>query len=57
MYQQNYGERDFAKKIQEKFPNGIKQALASTDFRAAEKKCPQKMEIGKLMRKASGMLA
>jgi len=57
MYQQNYGERDFAKKIRDKFPNGIKQALASTDFSAAEKKCPQKMEIGKLMRKASGMLA
>jgi len=57
MYQQHYGERDFAKKIQDKFPNGIKRALASTDFRAAEKKCPQKMEIGKLMRKASEMLA
>ncbi|MFO7559619.1 MAG: aldo/keto reductase [Desulfobacterales bacterium] len=56
MYQQNYGERDFARLMQDKIPGGIKRAMASTDFSAAERKCPQKMEIGKLMRKASRIL-
>jgi len=57
MYQQNYGEQDFARQMQDKIPSSIKRAMASTDFSAAERKCPQKMEIGKLMRKASKILA
>jgi predicted aldo/keto reductase-like oxidoreductase len=57
MYQQNYGERDFARQMQDKIPGDIKRAMASTDFSAAERACPQKMEIGKLMKKASRILA
>jgi len=57
MYQQNYGEQDFARQMQDKIPGHTKRAMASTDFSAAERKCPQKMEIGKLMRKASRVLA
>jgi predicted aldo/keto reductase-like oxidoreductase len=43
--------------MQDRIPDGIKRAIASTDFSAAEKKCPQKMKIGKLMREASRILA
>jgi len=57
MYQQHYGEHDFAREMQDKIPGDIKKVLASKDFSAAERKCPQKMEIGKLMKKASRILA
>jgi predicted aldo/keto reductase-like oxidoreductase len=57
MYQESYGEIEFSKFVQNKIPKDIKQRIASVDFSAAEKKCPQNIEIGKLMRKASEMLS
>jgi len=57
MYQETYGEREFSESILNQMPKDIRQRIAAVDFSSAERRCPQKIEIGNLMRKASGMLA
>jgi predicted aldo/keto reductase-like oxidoreductase len=56
MYKENYGEQDFARHLQNELPGDVRIRIAQTDFSPAENKCPQRMEIGKLMKKASKML-
>ncbi|MBA4366612.1 MAG: aldo/keto reductase [Desulfobacterium sp.] len=57
MYQETYGEKEFSESIVSQMPKDIQQRIAAVDFSSAERQCPQKIEIGKLMRKASDMLA
>lgn len=57
MYQETYGEKEFSESIISRMPKDIQQRIAAVDFSSAERRCPQKIEIGNLMRKASDMLA
>lgn len=57
MYKETYGEREFSEFVETRMPKDMKQRIAAIDFSSAERRCPQKIEIGKLMRKASAMLA
>jgi len=56
MYHRNYNDKDVAGKMDRKLDVDIKQ-MASLDFSSAEKKCPQKMAIGSLMREAAEVLS
>jgi len=52
MYARSYGDRHRARTHFQKIPLPIRRRMASTDFSPAEKKCPQRMAIGDLMRQA-----
>jgi len=52
MYARSYGDRHRARMHFQKIPLPIRRRMASIDFRPAEKKCPQRMAIGDLMRQA-----
>ena len=56
MYYNSYGENDEARSLFFQLPEHIRKNIKSTDFSAAELVCPQKIEIGKMMKKASEML-
>jgi predicted aldo/keto reductase-like oxidoreductase len=53
MYCRSYGNRDAAVTEFKKLPAITRHKMASTDYSAAEQKCPQKMAIGRLMREAA----
>jgi hypothetical protein len=52
MYDRNYGEFDYAAVQFKTIPENIRRQMANLDYSLAEKRCPQKMAIGKLMKKA-----
>ena len=52
MYCRSYGDRNRAVVEFKKIPANVRNQLAGLDYSAAERQCPQKMEIGKLMREA-----
>jgi predicted aldo/keto reductase-like oxidoreductase len=52
MYCRSYGDRDRAAVSFNKIPHRILNKMASLDYSLAEKRCPQNMAIGKLMREA-----
>jgi predicted aldo/keto reductase-like oxidoreductase len=52
MYCRSYGDRDFAKAEYSKIPLKIRERLTRIDYSPAEKKCPQKMAIARLMQEA-----
>ncbi len=52
MYCRSYGDRDLAKTEFKKIPRKIRATIASVDYTLAERHCPQKMTVGKLMREA-----
>jgi len=52
MYCRSYGDRDMAVREFKKLPGNIRRKIATTDYSAAEQKCPQKMAIGTLMKEA-----
>jgi len=52
MYSRSYGDRDHARAEYRKIPPNIRAGIASIDYGPAEKKCPQKMAIARLMREA-----
>jgi len=52
MYCRDYGHADWAREHFAAIPARVREQLASTDFRAAEARCPQGMPIGQLMREA-----
>jgi hypothetical protein len=52
MYCRSYGDRQTAITQFNKLPAETRQKMAHTDFSEAERQCPQKMAIGKLMREA-----
>jgi predicted aldo/keto reductase-like oxidoreductase len=57
MYSRSYGDRDHAKAEYRKIPLQIRERLIGIDYSPAEKKCPQKMAIARLMREAADELA
>ncbi len=52
MYCRSYGDRDTAITQFKKLPAETRRKLATADFSRAERQCPQKIAIGKLMQEA-----
>ena len=52
MYCRDYGDRDYAIAQFNTIPDNIRLRMADLDYSPAEKRCPQKMAIGRLMREA-----
>jgi predicted aldo/keto reductase-like oxidoreductase len=57
MYYNSYGNRDLARNLYGQLPGELKTSLSSMDFRPAESACPHGLGIGRIMRKASALLA
>ena len=57
MYCRSYGDRDHAAAEYRKIPPQIRARLTGIDYSAAERKCPQKMAIGRLMQEAADELS
>jgi len=57
MYYNSYGDRDRAKELFAQIPANVRSKLLSTDYSAAEARCPQHMPIGKLIAEAVSKLA
>ena len=57
MYARCYGKRAAAKSHFKELPLNVRKRMAHIDYRKAERKCPQRMEIGRLMREAVTELA
>jgi predicted aldo/keto reductase-like oxidoreductase len=57
MYYNNYGDAILAREGFAQIPSDVKARLASLDYSAAERVCPQKIAIGEIIRKASKILA
>ncbi len=53
MYSRSYGEHEQAKAKYKKLPAETRRRMTRLDYSMAEKKCPQKMVIGKLMQEAA----
>jgi predicted aldo/keto reductase-like oxidoreductase len=56
MYCHNYGDCDRARSLFAKLPMGVRKHLSALDYSPAERRCPQGIPIGKLMRKATEVL-
>jgi len=56
MYYRDYGERDLAREVFAGLPDRAREQLARIDYSRAEKACPRKLAISKLMREASEIL-
>jgi hypothetical protein len=56
MYWRDYGERDLAREVFAGLPDRARAQLATIDYSAAEKACPRKLAISKLMREAAEIL-
>ncbi|RPH50527.1 MAG: aldo/keto reductase [Desulfobacteraceae bacterium] len=52
MYSRNYNEQGWAREIFNKIPVADRERILKLDFSPAEQKCPQQMEIGKLIKEA-----
>jgi predicted aldo/keto reductase-like oxidoreductase len=57
MYRDEYGMADYARQQFAELPAEARAALARADYSAAERRCPQRMAIGELMRRAVDTLA
>lgn len=57
MYHREYGDAEMARREFASLPADVRASLRHLDFTAAERVCPQKMEIGKIMREAAELLA
>ncbi len=57
MYYRSYGDRDLARRLFAELAPETRQSLLTLDFSAAEKRCPQRLRIGRLMREAVSLLA
>ena len=57
MYCNSYGEKDRARELFAQIPDEIGNRLLSTDYGAAEARCPQHLPIGKLIAEAVSKLA
>jgi predicted aldo/keto reductase-like oxidoreductase len=53
MYYHGYGDCDRARALFREIPVGIRRKITRTDFTIAEKRCPQKMPIGLLMKETA----
>ena len=52
MYNHSYGERDRAQTLYNALPTDIRKNIFKADYSTAEKCCPQKIQIGKVLKKA-----
>jgi predicted aldo/keto reductase-like oxidoreductase len=52
MYSRGYGDHERAKSVFKKLPSNVRKLMGNIDYNKAERKCPQGMQIGRLMRKA-----
>jgi hypothetical protein len=52
MYSLNYNEPVWARELFNKIPVTERERILNLDFSIAEQKCPQKIEIGKLIKEA-----
>jgi uncharacterized protein len=57
MYNHSYGDRNTALALFKALPAEIKANILKADYSAAEKYCPQKIQIGKVLRKTYADLA
>jgi predicted aldo/keto reductase-like oxidoreductase len=57
MYRDEYGMADYAREQFAALPAEARTALAAADYSAAERRCPQRMAIGELMKHALDTLA
>jgi predicted aldo/keto reductase-like oxidoreductase len=51
MYNHSYGDRDRALTLFNALPTDIKANITKADYSIAEKYCPQKIQIGKVLKK------
>ena len=51
MYYNSYGDRDKALSLFNSLPTDQKRNIFTTDYSKAERKCPQKIQIGKVLKK------
>lgn len=57
MYSRHYGRQDEARALFAQIPRDIRDRLLATDYRSAEKRCPQGLPIAKLVAEAVSRLA
>jgi len=57
MYHHSYGDRDRALTLYHALPSDLKENILKADFTTAEKYCPQKIQIGKILKKTHAELA
>jgi predicted aldo/keto reductase-like oxidoreductase len=57
MYDHGYNDRAMASELFKALPADTKAKIIKTDYSKAETYCPQRMPIGKLLKKAHGELA
>ena len=57
MYNHGYGDRDTALRLFSTLPTGFKANILKADYSIAEKYCPQKIQIGKVLKKTHAELA
>ena len=57
MYARSYGDRENAKALFRKIPQEVRTQMTSLNYFKAEQRCPQRMEIGRLMKEAAIELA
>jgi predicted aldo/keto reductase-like oxidoreductase len=56
MYYTRYDKRDDARRLFMQLPESVRSSLALIDYSAAERICPNRIEIGKAMREAARIL-
>jgi predicted aldo/keto reductase-like oxidoreductase len=57
MYNHSYGDRDAALRLFDTLPTGVKANILKADYSKAEKYCPQKIQIDKVLKKTHEELA
>jgi len=57
MYHNSYGDCHRARALFAELPSGTRKHMLSLDYSAAERRCPQGMPIGELMKEAAEILA
>jgi hypothetical protein len=57
MYSRCYGEPERAKSAFKRIPSNVRKQMVNIYYKQAERKCPQRMQIGRLMREATIELA
>jgi predicted aldo/keto reductase-like oxidoreductase len=53
MYDRSYGDSKKARELFKEIPLEVQKRIANLEYRNAEQKCPQRIQIGRLMRKAA----
>jgi hypothetical protein len=52
MYAHGYGSRDMARSLLNTLPAGARDNVFKADYSEAEKSCPQKIKIGRVLKRA-----